>query len=98
MAEYDWEELGRTLRKTCAKVALKVERAGATALGALERKSIEMKLAELYERLGRLLYKKLNGSEDSPELTERISRLMSQIEHVELVLEKKRSASESESN
>ncbi len=86
MAEYDPTEIRTTVRRTCQRLAVTVEQAGRATARALEKKSIELKLSELYEELGRLLYGKLrNGSEDTA-LTERISVTMTKIEKCESAL------------
>lgn len=86
MAEYDTEEIRATVRRTCQRLAVTVEQAGRATARALEKKSIELKLSELYEALGRLLYKKLRGATEDPTLTERISATMTNIEKCEAAL------------
>ena len=66
MAEYDTEPIRTTVRRTCQKLAVAAEEAGRATARALEKKGIELKLSELYEELGRLLYKKLRSETGKP--------------------------------
>ena len=90
MAEHDTAEIRSTVRRTCQRLAVTVEQAGRATARALERKSVELKLSELYEALGRLLYKKLRSETEDATLTEKISATMTKIEKCESYLEKLR--------
>ena len=94
MSEYDWDGLRRTVGEACARIASGVERAGVAAVDMLEIQTVERKLSELYERLGRLIYRKLKATEPCPELTQRISSVMAAIDRCEDALALSRAKAE----
>ena len=56
-----WKEFCASINKVANKAAVKIEEFSDTATLHVKAKSLDVKLCEAYERLGRLYYEQLNG-------------------------------------
>lgn len=91
--QIDWEELKVSVNRAAGKLAEKAEELEKKAKDGLHRKALEARLAEEYEKLGRLTYKRLcTEVADDPEqygaVTKNIAAAMRNIEKLESELAK----------
>lgn len=91
--QIDWEEFKTSVNRAAGKLAVKAEELEKKAKEGLHRKAVEARLAEEYEKLGRLAYRRLNSSdaEDQNEggnVTRGIAGSMKNIEKLEAELAK----------
>lgn len=56
-----WKEFCASINKVANKAAVKIEEFSDTATLHVKAKSLDVKLCEAYERLGRLYYEQLSG-------------------------------------
>lgn len=91
--QIDWKGFRTSVNRAAGKLAVKAEELEKKAKVGLHRKAVEARLAEEYEKLGRLTYHRLNSAdaEDQNEggsLTRNIARSMKNIEKLESELSK----------
>lgn len=91
--QIDWEEFKTSVNRAAGKLAVKAEELERKAKDGLHRKAVESRLAEEYEQLGRLTYKRLSStdgenSESDSAMTRKIAILMKNIEKLEAELAK----------
>lgn len=59
----DWSEIKKKINSTTKKIAKKTTEVADTASKHIKLKSLDGKLSDKYEELGRIYYKQLNGAE-----------------------------------
>lgn len=89
-----WKEFCASINKVANKAAIKIEELSDTASLHVKAKSLDVKLCEAYEKLGRLYYEQLDGAvakgaEIDGQVCE-IDRLKKELEEINAQIEQNR--------
>ena len=86
-----WKEFCAGINKVANKAAVKIEELSDSASLYVKVKSLEVKLCEAYEKLGRLYYAQLDGeigkADDIDECVKTIDRLKNEIHEMNVQIE-----------
>lgn len=86
-----WKEFCAGINKVANKAAVKIEELSDSASLYVKVKSLEVKLCEAYEKLGKLYYAQLDGeigkADDIDECVKTIDRLKNEIRELNLQIE-----------
>ena len=93
-----WKEFCASLNKVANKAAVKIEELSDTAQLHLKAKSIDVKLSEAFEKLGRLYYGQLDGevgkADDIDACVKEIDRLKRELADVNAQIEQNKKKGE----
>lgn len=76
----DWNDIKNDLKKTVSGVGKEITKLGSIGASKLRLNGLKVELAELFEELGRISYKKLRESTDTAESTEEIAKVITKID------------------
>ncbi len=77
--EQTWKDFCAGVNKVAGKAAVKLEEFSDSAAKYMREKSLDVKLCEAYEKLGRLYYAQLNGQ---PSKADKIHACMEEIDNL----------------
>lgn len=97
-----WKEFCSGLNKVAGKAAVKIEELSDSASLHIKVKTLDVKLCEAYEQLGRLFYRQMNGTvglaDEIETRTGEIDRLRQEIEDVKAQIEQKKAEDREKKN
>jgi len=76
----DWNDIKNDIKKTVSGVGKELTRIGNRSATKLKLNSLKVELAELFEELGRISYKKLREKVDKFDSTEEIAKILTKID------------------
>ncbi len=95
-----WKEFCASLNKVANKAAVKIEELSDTAQLHIKAKSIDVKLCEAFEKLGRLYYGQLDGevgkADDIDACVKEIDRLKRELNDINEQIEQNKKKNEAE--
>ena len=76
----DWKDIGNDIKKTMSGVGKELTKIGNRSAAKLKLNGLKIELAELFEELGRISYKKLRFEGEYVEGTEEIAKVLTAID------------------
>ena len=76
----DWKSIGNDIKKTMSGVGKELTKMGNRSAAKLKLNGLKVELAELFEELGRISYKKLRFEGENLESTEDIAKVLAKID------------------
>ena len=96
-----WKEFCASINKVANKAAVKIEELSDSASLYVKEKSLDVKLCEAYEKLGRLYYEQLDGvvgkADEIDERVKEIDRLRQEISEIRAQAEQNKKKGEESS-
>lgn len=76
----DWNDIKNDLKKTVSGVGKEITKLGNIGATKLKLNGLKVELAELFEELGRISYKKLRENQNEMASTEEIAKVITKID------------------
>lgn len=76
----DWNDIKNDLKKTVSGVGKEITKLGNIGATKLKLNGLKVELAELFEELGRISYKKLRENQNEMVSTEEIAKIITKID------------------
>ena len=76
----DWNDIKNDLKKTVSGVGKEITKRGNIGATKLKLNGLKVELAELFEELGRISYKKLRENQNEMVSTEEIAKVITKID------------------
>ncbi|MBE6669642.1 MAG: hypothetical protein E7601_05515 [Ruminococcaceae bacterium] len=76
----DWNDIKNDLKKTVSGVGKEITKLGNIGATKLKLNGLKVELAELFEELGRISYKKLRENQNEMVSTEEIAKVITKID------------------
>lgn len=76
----DWKEIKKDIKNTMTGVGKELTKIGSKGALKLKLNSLKVELAELFEDLGRISYKKLRFEDEAGDSTDEIAKIISKID------------------
>jgi len=76
----DWNDIKNDIKKTMNSVGKELTKIGNRGAAKLKLNGLKVELAELFEELGRISYKKLRDKVDEFESTEEMAKIITKID------------------